>query len=306
MCTELSEHPEELIWQRAAAQHGVVTRAQLRSAGLSDSQVSYRVRTKRLHRIHRGVYAVGHRRLALEGRRMAALLACGQNAVMSHRTAGDAWDIRRSASGRIDVTVPARARRLPPPPVTLHRSDLRHGAETTTCGGIPVTTPARTLLDLAAVLPRSSLERAMERAETLRLFDLTSVQAVLLAHPRRAGSRALAAILESWSPAALTRSELEERFLVLCARAAIPRPLVNVRVGPYEVDFLWRRERVVVETDGHAHHGTRAAFERDRARDAALQAAGYRVIRFTYRQVTREPGVVARVLRSVLSDGRRG
>ena len=167
--------------------------------------------------------------------------------------------------------------------------------------GIPVTSPARTLLDLAAVVPPDAVERAVERAEALRIFDLGAILRLLSDNPRHPGRRALAGALEHyWEVPTPTRSELEDLFLDLCTRHGLPRPVVNARVCGYEVDFLWREQRVIVETDGHTTHGTRAAFERDRARDARLVAAGYRVVRFTYRQVTEASEDVVAVLHSLL------
>ncbi len=181
----------------------------------------------------------------------------------------------------------------------MHRSLLPTG-ETTTHRGIPITTVARTLLDLAAVVDRRSLERAVEQAEKLGIFDLTAVEAVLAAHPRRAGSANLKAVIALWAPPPNTRSDLEDLFLDLCDAHDLKRPLVNTWIGEYEVDFLWPRERVIVETDSHRHHGTRAAFERDRERDARLAAAGYQVVRFTWRQMIEQPAFVAGVVRSML------
>jgi len=167
--------------------------------------------------------------------------------------------------------------------------------------GLAVTTPARTLLDVAAVLPHA-LERIASEAERLRLFDLQAVRAVLTRHPRRRGTPALAALLDAQSLGLeLTRSELEIRFLELCREHGIAAPLVNVPVGAYEADFLWRPQRLIAETDGTSIHLTRAAFERDRTRDAELTAAGYRVVRFTYRRVTQEPRAIAALLRGLLA-----
>jgi very-short-patch-repair endonuclease len=169
-----------------------------------------------------------------------------------------------------------------------------------------VTTPARTLLDLAGMLTPSPLERAVEQALVLRLFDLGALHAVLGAHPTRAGAAALARIVAHIDDEpSLTRSEAEAVFLELCAAHAIERPAVNPRIESLTVDFAWRAQRVVVEIDGHRYHDTRAAFERDRARDARLTVAGYRVVRFTYRQLVRESATVARVLLALLGQGSR-
>lgn len=300
------QHVDALIADLGAAQHAVLSRSQLRAAGLSDQQLDDRLRTGRLHPVHRGVYAVGHTLLSSGGRLMAAVLACGRGAALSHGTAADLWGIRPSASATIHVSVASRRGRRPRHGLVIHRPRNLSPEEVTRHEGFPVTTPARTLLDLAAVVGPGSLERTIDRAEALGLFDLRAVRAVLAAHPRRAGAGALASALEQYSPVGLTRSELEERFLTLCAAEGLPRPVVNVRVGPYEVDFLWREERLIAETDGRRHHGTRRAFERDRTRDAHLSASGYRVMRFSYRQVAYEPAVVAGLVRSVLCLGRRG
>lgn len=245
----------------AVRQHGVVTRCQLERIGLRSGAIGHRIDAGRLHRVHRGVYAVGHPLLMPEGRLMAAVLACGEGAVLSHRSAALLWDLRPSAATRVDVTIPSRAGRRPRAGIRIHRPRSLPDDEVTRHRGIPVTTVARTLLDFAAVAAESSLERAVDRSEELRVFDLGAVQAVLDAHPGRAGSAALTAALERRAPVAITRSGLEERFLAVCSAEGVPRPLVNERLGPYEVDFLWPDERLVVETDGRRHQGTSTAFE---------------------------------------------
>jgi hypothetical protein len=302
MATENDQPPpDRRISELASAQHGVVSRAQLEAIDVRHGAIAHRIGAGRLHRIHRGVYSPGHALLTAEGRWMAAVIACGRGALLSHRSAGALWAIRPTSTGAIDVTVPARGGRLSRGPITIHRSSSLTAADAAACERIPVTSPARTLLDLGDILPAAALERAFERAEVLRLLDLTSIRAALAANPTRRGSGRLAAILErQHTDPAIERSELEGLFLELCSDAGLPRPLVNARVGPYEVDFLWPDARVVVETDGHSFHSTRAAFERDRARDALLVASGYRMLRFTYRQVAWEPEVVVRRLCSVL------
>lgn len=294
------------IARLARPQHGVVSLSQLEAAGLSARAALHRSSVGRLHRVHRGVYAVGHDVLSAEGRWMAAVLACGPGAVLSHGCAGALLGLRPTASPALQVTVPTSNGRARRPGIEVHRSQRLSGIDVTIERGIPVTSPARTLLDLAGVLDRQSLARAVERAETLRIFDLRALRAVLDANPKRPDTRMLAQVLANYDPAGgTTRSELERLFLELCAAHGVPRPRLNARVGPYEVDFLWPDQRVIVETDGHATHGTRTAFERDRARDARLMAAGYRVVRFTYRQVTREPERVAAIVRSLLAQAER-
>lgn len=295
---------DRLISDLMAVQHGVVGRRQLQALGVRPGAIAHRMRVGRLHPLHRGVYAVGHRPMTAEGRWMAAVLACGDGALLSHRPAASLWDLLRGDGAALEVTVPVRSRGRRRPGITVHRPRALSPEDASRRHGVPVTSPARTLFDLAEVVPGPALERAVERAEVLRIFDLGSVQRVLHENSRRRGSAALRRILEHHrADPALTRSELEDLFLALCAAHGIPRPRVNVGIGPYEVDFLWPAERLVVETDGRAHHATRAAFESDRARDAQLTAAGYRVLRFTYRQVTREPEQVAALIRSALEGG---
>ncbi len=235
---------------------------------------------------------------------MAALLAYGDEAMLSHRCATELWDLRRTSSPVIDVMVPARSWRRPRPGINLHRSSTLLPGDIARHRGFRVTSPARTLLDLAGVVSESALERAVERSEALRLFDLRAVRAVIAANRKRREASILAAVVaRQQADVVLTRSDLEDLLLGLCHGYGLPRPAVNAQLGRYEVDFLWPRQRVVVETDGREVHATRAAFERDRARDARLVAAGYRVLRFTYRQVTREPEAVAALIRSVIESG---
>jgi very-short-patch-repair endonuclease len=289
-----------LVADLATRQYGVVSRRELLEAGLGTRAIEHRIAAGRLHKLHRGVYAVGHRVLSREGRWMAAVLAGGESAVLSHRSAAALWEIRPTSSRPPEITAPGEVARR-----ELHSHRARLGDdEATIHRGIPVTTPARTLLDLAGIVPRHQLERAAEQAEVLHLADLTSLDALFQRYPRRKGVRVLRAVVESGRPTKLTRSELEARFLVFLDRHELPTPRVNARVPAggrrLEVDCVWPNERVAVELDGHAWHSSRAAFERDRARDRALQAAGWRVVRITWRQVRDEPEVVARDLRRLL------
>jgi AbiEi antitoxin C-terminal domain/Transcriptional regulator, AbiEi antitoxin/Protein of unknown function (DUF559) len=281
----------------ATAQHGVVAITQLVELGLGAAGVRSRVRRGRLHPLHRGVYAVGHEAVGLHGRRLAAVLACGDEAVLSHRSAADLWGLRRSDAPHTEVTVPTHAGRRRRPGITVHRSSLAQFETTTTPHGIPTTTPARTLLDLAEVVPRRALEKAADQAEALRLFDLDALARVLRAHPHRHGAARLRGLLATYAIGEqFTRSELEERFLALCERHGIPAPRVNTRVAGLEVDFFWPQANLVAELDGHTHHGTRAAFERDRERDAHLLLQGVRTIRITRRRLATEPEATARLV----------
>ena len=287
---------DSAIAQIADVQYGVVARAQLRALGLSSDAIGHAVRSRRLRALHRGVYAVGHLALRREAHWLAATLACGAGAVLSHAAAAAHWGLRPSSATLIDVTVPRAAGRLRPG-LRVHRHAALLPREMTSHERIPVTTPARTLLDLAATLPRRAVERALEQAEVLRRFDLTALDATLEAHRGRPGAPLLKAVLSRHTiGSTLTRSELEERFLRFCDERGLPRPRVNETIAGLEVDFHGPRRRLVVEVDGWAFHRTRAAFERDRRRDALLAAAGVRVLRFTHHQLTATPDDVARAL----------
>ncbi len=273
---------------------------QLLGLGLSRAAIESRLRRGRLFAVHRGVYAVGYPRLTAAGARRAAVLTCGGAAVLSHRSAADLWGIRASNPRVVDVTIASRAGRTRRPGIRIHTGPLGR-TEVTARHGLLVTTPARTLLDLAAVLTPRALERAIDEAERLGLFRAGAIQAVLAANRHRPGRAALAAVLATHRPGTTrTRSGLEERFLALCRAQPLPQPEVDVPIGPYIVDFLWRAQRLIVETDGRATHGTAAAFERDRARDAQLMAAGYRVVRYTGRRLARQPAEVVSELRTLL------
>ncbi len=230
---------------------------------------------------------------------MAAVLACGDGAVLSHRSAAELLRLGPSTAF-FEVTAPGDRR---PQDILVHRAEIptRHRG---VIEGIPVTSPARTLIDLADVLTRRGLERAMDEAEFLRL-DHTGLRPI----PGRRGAGVLAEVLASHVPGSTrTRSELEEMFLAICGSHLLTQPETNAQVDGHEVDFVWRESRLVVELDGHAAHGTRVAFERDRSRDTALTAAGYRVMRFTQLRLERDPAAVADEVRRAgapVEPGRR-
>ena len=233
---------------------------------------------------------------------MAAALACGPGAVVSHITAADLWDLRRSNASAIHVTVQSRAGLSAREGIAVHRTRRLVADEVTDHRAIPITTVERTLLDLAGMLAAGPLERAVERTVMLRLFDLAALDAVLARNPGRKGASALQGIVANLDDEPqLTRSQLEDFFIDLCDAHALPRPETNALVEGLTVDFLWRDRRLIVETDGRATHATPMAFERDRARDARLMVAGYGVVRFTYRQIVREPERVARTLLALLA-----
>lgn len=301
---EIVVHPaggeaiDRAIAALAARQHGVVAARQLAALGLTQRAVSHRATAGRLHRLHRGVYAVGHTRLPPYGHWMAAVLSAGPGAALSHAAAAALWEIRPSAATKTDVSVRTPGGRRGGR-VRIHRAATLSADEVTRHHNIPVTTPARTLLDLAASLRRHALERALDRAEALELFDLTALDEAIDAHRGQRGSAALAAALEEYEAGTIvTRSALEDAFLALCAAQALERPRANVRVAGLEVDFYFAVRRLVVEVDGYRYHRSRRAFANDRARDAQLARAGYRTLRFTYEQVTDEATMVAATIRS--------
>jgi very-short-patch-repair endonuclease len=296
--------PHRLIAALGARQHGVAGLGQLLEAGLSPEQVRHRARTGRLHRLYRGMYAVGHGTLDARGHWMAAVLACGDGAVLSHRSAAALWGIRSTRAERVEVAVPSLAGRRRRARLLVRRLSHLPASEVTRHDRIPVTTPARTLLDLAAILARPELERVVDESERLGLFALRAVEAVLARSSGRPGTRSLAEMLAHWREPPLTRSELERRFLALCRRHDLPRPLVNQVVGPYEVDFVWPDAGLIVEVDGFQYHGTRTAFETDRARDVELKLMGYEVMRFTHRQITGGQQSVATALQALLASER--
>jgi hypothetical protein len=278
----------------AAAQHGVVCRRQLSEAGLTRGEIEHRLARRRLHRVLSGVYAVGHPVLSRHGWWMAAVLAGGPGALLSFRAGGALWGVR--PSDLLEITAP---RRLRVARVTTHVADVP-ADERTVHRGIPVTTAARTLLDLAAVVPRPHLDRALHEAEVLRLGDAVGVHALLARYPARRGTAELRAALEHVRFDAVTDSVFEDRFLELVEGAGLPPPVPNHHVEGRRRDAVWLRERVVVELDGGATHRTRRGFEDDRAADRRLVAAGWRVVRVTWRQLRDRPDEVLRDVATIL------
>jgi very-short-patch-repair endonuclease len=234
---------------------------------------------------------------------MAAVLACGRDAILSHMSAAALHGVLSSTGSAVDVTVErcsGRARSG----IRVHRSTCHSEADRAVVGGIPCTSVGRTLLDLAAVVPLPVLEKACDQAEVLRLLDWSALDELLIRAGGRWGVRNLRAALRLKAEDEIPRSELERRFLTVCRRAGLPSPAVNewltVAGEEMQVDFVWRDARLVVETDGFRTHRTRQAFQRDRRRDRLLGLAGWRVVRFTWEDVTGDPEDVTRVLRELL------
>jgi Protein of unknown function (DUF559) len=288
----------------AGRQYGVVARWQLVRIGFGNEAISHRIRAGRLHRLHSGVYAVGHRALPCEARWMAAVLAGGEGAVLSHASAAALWGLRPLTRKRPEITTPSSSRSTS----DLHRHcSLLAADEVAVRRGIPVTCVARTLVDIAAGVRPWEFERAVREAEFLRLPQSPSLAELYTRHPGRRGARLVRVMLERLAqlPGGMTRSPLEDRFLRFLKRAGLPLPETNVTLSLggsiYEADCLWREARLIVELDGHEAHGTRAAFERDRERDRRMQVAGWRVVRITAGQL-RSPRSLTRDLGRLLDQ----
>jgi very-short-patch-repair endonuclease len=294
--TENVEHPDRALGELAGRQHGVVARRQLAALGLSDKMVHDRVRRGRLLRLHRGVYAVGHARLRREGWWMAAVLAAGDGALLSHRDAAALHGLRPPGDRRrVEVTTSGRAGSTSR--IEVHATTVLDDEDQATVAGIPATGVARTLVDLAAVVAPRDLAKALEEAERRRVLDVADLDRALERTRQRNGHghaamRTTLARLAAIG-ARVTRSELEDRFLALLDAHGLPRPQTNYGIEGMEVDACWPAQRLVVELDGWRDHGTRQAFQDDRERGNALTAAGWTVLRFTWADVTRRPAHVA-------------
>jgi very-short-patch-repair endonuclease len=281
----------------AEAQHGVVSRRQLSALGLARGAIAHRIAIGRLHVVHRGIYAVGHRRLTARGRWMAAVLACPDGALLSHLTASALWGLPTPASLEVDVTVVGRSRgRIPG--LRLHRTETLLAADRATRDNIPVTSVARTLLDLAEVVSVPQLRRSIAEAKRLRMVTLEEIQDTCSRSPGRRALRPVRAILSEYRPPERTRSELEVRFARLCRDAGLPAAIRNRVVAGHEVDVLWPDQGLAVDT--YTYHHAPGDFESDRARDSDLQLAGYRVVRITDRRLEEEPKAVLDLLRRLL------
>jgi very-short-patch-repair endonuclease len=294
------------IGELAARQHGVVSLEQLVALGLSARGVQERALNGRLWRVNQAVYAVGHKSLTWEAGLMAAVLACGSGAVISHRSAVELWKLREVRQGPIDVTAPNRRGRVPSG-IRSHRDDHLTAAERSAAFGIPCVSVPRALLDFAAVAPIWELRRAISEAEVLGILDHTEVRKTIRRHRGRRGVARLRMVLDEIRPETRrTRSEMEREFLRLCERAGLPTPKVNVavRVGgrTQEPDFLWSDAGLIVEADSRAFHDTDSAFQLDRRREQRFQVAGWDVAHCTWEQIFQEPAALAQTIRSLLQQ----
>jgi very-short-patch-repair endonuclease len=288
----------------------VVSRQQLRALGMSDGGIAYAVKSGRLHRIFRNAYAVGHRQIAERGRLMAATLACGNGAVISHRSGGALLGLLDKSPVVIDVIATGDSGRHIDG-IRLHRVRPPRLEETGTFDGIPCTSPARTLVDLAGVVGEWTLRSAFERAASRRrMLDIAAIERSM--DPRRRGMKVLQKLIDEWRGAApllgkrgKLKSPLEAKVLPLIVQRNLPAPLFNAPVqianGRIEVDFLWPDQRFVLEADSRDFHGTALAFERDRWRDRELMRAGYATLRVTSREADQEAAAVAATVTARLS-----
>jgi very-short-patch-repair endonuclease len=292
-----------MISTLAARQHGVVAGWQLGPLGVTSSMLKTRIARGSLLRLHRGVYAVGHERLQREGRWLAAVLAVGPGAALSHRDAAGLHDLRPANHERADVTTPRRGRG------NQERIEVHHATldplDVTVIRAIPVTTVARTLVDLAGVVPKDHLAKALSRAELNRVIDVRAIEAALerirgRSGPGHANLRAALAHQADHGPT-LTRSELEDRFAALLTAHNLPPPQMNHHIEGFEVDAVWPERRLAVELDGYAHHRDKQAFQRDRGKGNALTRAGWRLLRYTYDDVVRRPARTAAELAEQLA-----
>jgi hypothetical protein len=295
----------------AESQDGVASLGQLRDIGVTQRAAEYRATRGRLHRVHRGVYAVGHLSIGRLGALRAAVLACGDGAVISHGTAAAFYDLQDRRPALIDVTGGRQAgRKLDG--IRCRRCRYPAPEEIVVHDGIPFSSPARVLVDSAGMLGVPSLRRMVERAAVRRLLDIDAVDRAMEEAQRRRGIRALRMIVEDWRTddglLPDVRSEFEALVLPQLIAMGLPRPVCNkaLVIGGERLipDFLWERQRVVVETDGEETHGTPVAFQRDRRRDQILVAAGYRVARATWDQMQSElDAVIQRIARTLLQAG---
>jgi very-short-patch-repair endonuclease len=285
------------LWSLIRTQHGVVARWQLVDFGFTAKAINHRIRRGRLHRIYAGVYAVGRPELTRHGRWMAAVLACGDGAVLSHASAAALWGIRDKEIKQIEVSVPAG--RFPRHPgIRVHRRAALTAKDVTKRHGVPTTNAACTLIDLAARLTAKQLEAAVNEADALDLIDPERLRAAVDERAGRPGTKALRQLLDH-STFTLTDSALERLFLPIARRAGLPKPQTQAQVNGFRADFYWPGLKLVVETDGLRYHRTAAQQARDLVRDQRHAVADIERLRFTHAQVAHEPAYVEATLQAV-------
>jgi hypothetical protein len=279
----------------ARRQHGVVARRQLLGLGFSRRVIAGRLQHGQLHEVFLGIYVVGTRRIGRKGRWMAAVLAAGEDAVLSHRSAARLWRLLPPAAEWVDVACPL-GRVVRRKGIRSHELAVADD-EQTVIDAIPVTSVFRTIFDLAAVAEKREVERALHEAEVRGLTDRVSLPMLLERYPGRRGTRSLRTLLDSDEPVGITRNEFEEAFLALIDAYGLPRPRMNANLALrgrfFEIDALWERQRVALELDSRGVHGTKKRFETDRQRDRILVAEGWKTMRATWRQLQEEPKEIA-------------
>jgi hypothetical protein len=286
-------------WELVRQQHGLISREQLRRLGFTDDGIKHRIATGRLRRVRQGVYLVGRPGLTEHGHWMAAVLACGDGAVLSHSSAAALWRIGFESRSVVELSLPSPSRRRRPG-LRIHRRPSLRERDVTTEYGIPVTTPIQTLIDLSLRLDRRGVERMINEADKYDLTHPPQLRKALDAREGEPGVAVLRQILDRRT-FRLTKEELERRFLPLAAKAGLPVPFTGRIVNEFEVDFYWPDLGLVVETDGLRYHRTPAEQARDRLRDQAHTAAGLTQLRFTHEQVRYEPEYVVRILAQTAS-----
>jgi very-short-patch-repair endonuclease len=297
---------DQAIALLAASQEGVISLAQLDACGLGERGAQHRVASGRLHSLFRGVYAVGHPRVSVDGRRIGAVLACGRGAVLSRRSAAAGWGILNTDGRRFDVVAPGRSggRVGDEARIDLRRTRRLPDDDVTVLRGIPMTTVGRTLLDLSGVVGARVLRRAVHEAEVAGLLDVEAVLATIERNPGRRGTRALRTALGVSAPDP-HNGEFANTFFALCLDYGLPSPQLGVHVDGgdrlYEVDALFAAERLIVELDGGQVHRTARNFQTDRRRDSVLAALDYQTLRYTWHRLREEPAAIAGELRRVLA-----
>jgi very-short-patch-repair endonuclease len=299
MAPEIHQRTRGSLWELIRRQHGVVTASQLQEFGFKPEAIRHRLRTGRLHRLHPGVFAAGRPNLTVRGQWMAAVHACGAQAVLSHSSAAALWKMRDVTAGPIHISVPRHVS-CRPAGIAAHRRAVLAPADVTCHHGIPVTRPITTLVDIAGLIPSGQLEAAVNEADKLDLVDPESLRVALDDLPRRPGIAVLRQMLDRHT-FALTDSALERLFLPIVRQAALPKPQTGCVVNGFKTDFYWPELGLVVETDGLRYHRTPAQQASDRLRDQAHAAAGLVPLRFTHAQVRFDAPYVLATLGAVRS-----
>jgi predicted transcriptional regulator of viral defense system len=288
-------------WRLTRAQHGVLARRQLLALGFSSREIERRIQRGRLYPVARGVYSVGTKALSPKGRWMAAVLACGKSACLSHRSAGALYGICEERNGVVEVSVRRRGK-IERPGIRVRSRPSLPSQDVGTLHRIPITSPVQTLIDLSTELPTKHLARAVNEADKLEVILADDLRLQLDAYAGVPGAKRLAALLDK-DTFVLTQEELERLFLPIAREVGLPLPVTGEIVNGFEVDFFWPELKLVVETDGLRYHRTPAAQAKDARRDQAHTAAGYARLRFTHWQVKYERPYVKRILGETASRG---